>query len=128
MKTIGEWAFNICTSLQSVTMGDSVETIGKGAFFKCTSLQSVTIPAKASYTETRQLPLLPLPNHRHPPPLRRNRSPMTPATPPRAAAAVRASPSGLGGVRPIGANAASASFAPAIAAGPADSLEVWWTL
>ena len=41
---IGDYAFWFCTSLTSVTIGDSVTTIGEGAFYNCYSLTSVTIP------------------------------------------------------------------------------------
>ena len=41
---IDEYAFRNCTSLTSVTIGDSVTTIGDRAFYDCTSLTSVTIP------------------------------------------------------------------------------------
>jgi len=44
VTTIGEEAFEDCTSLTSVTIGDGVTTIGEGAFWVCTSLTSVTIP------------------------------------------------------------------------------------
>ena len=42
--TIGYNAFSSCSSLTSVTIGDSVTTIGDGAFEYCNSLTSVTIP------------------------------------------------------------------------------------
>lgn len=40
---IGSFAFDGCKSLTSVTIPDSVTTIGEGAFFYCDSLTSVTI-------------------------------------------------------------------------------------
>lgn len=44
VTSIGETAFYNCTSLTSVTIGDSVTSIGEGAFYNCTSLKSITIP------------------------------------------------------------------------------------
>ena len=44
VTTIGESAFEDCSSLTSVTIGNSVTTIGESAFWDCTSLTSVTIP------------------------------------------------------------------------------------
>ena len=44
VTTIGNWAFDYCYSLTSVTIPDSVTTIGNYAFYKCSSLTSVTIP------------------------------------------------------------------------------------
>ena len=41
---IGDGAFYDCSSLESVTIPDSVTTIGKEAFYGCSSLTSVTIP------------------------------------------------------------------------------------
>ncbi len=43
VTTIGEDAFDYCSSLTSVTIGDSVTTIGGCAFSRCSSLTSVTI-------------------------------------------------------------------------------------
>ena len=43
-KCIGDSAFFMCSSLQSITIPDSVTSIGDGAFSSCKSLQSVTIP------------------------------------------------------------------------------------
>ena len=40
---IGEYAFSGCLSLTSIAIPDSVTKIGEGAFFGCTSLTSVTI-------------------------------------------------------------------------------------
>ena len=44
MTSIGSYAFRGCTSLTSVTIGNSVTSIGEEAFRDCTGLTSVTIP------------------------------------------------------------------------------------
>jgi hypothetical protein len=44
VTSIGDGAFDDCSSLQSVTIPDSVTSIGNNAFGGCSSLQSVTIP------------------------------------------------------------------------------------
>jgi hypothetical protein len=43
LESIGNYAFNGCRSLTSVTIPDSVTSIGEGAFRRCTSLTSVII-------------------------------------------------------------------------------------
>ena len=43
VTSIWDWAFYNCTSLTSVTIGDSVTSIGAHAFASCDSLTSVTI-------------------------------------------------------------------------------------
>lgn len=45
-------AFSDCTSLTSVTIGNSVTSIGSKAFFGCTSLTSVTIPNSVTSIES----------------------------------------------------------------------------
>ena len=44
VTTIGDYAFRDCSSLTSVTIGDSLTTIGEGAFYCCSSLTSIIIP------------------------------------------------------------------------------------
>ena len=61
VTTIGDGAFDGCTSLTSVTIGDSVTTIGYEAFYFCESLTSVIIPdsvttiGDAAFYECRSL-------------------------------------------------------------------------
>ena len=43
-EVIGDYAFSNCSSLTSITMGDSVTSIGDYAFSNCSSLTSITIP------------------------------------------------------------------------------------
>ena len=49
--SIGEDAFNSCRSLKKITIPDSVTSIGESAFNGCTSLQSVTIPDSVTTIE-----------------------------------------------------------------------------
>lgn len=44
VTSIGSGAFQSCSSLTSVTIGNGVTTISGGAFYNCSSLTSVTIP------------------------------------------------------------------------------------
>ena len=44
VTSIGNYAFYNCTSLTSITIPDDVTSIGYGAFFDCSSLTNITIP------------------------------------------------------------------------------------
>ena len=44
VKTIGNWAFQYCYNLTSITIPNSVILIKGATFFNCTSLTSITIP------------------------------------------------------------------------------------
>ncbi len=44
VTSMGNYAFNNCRNLTSVTIGNNVTSIGNNAFSYCTSLTSVTIP------------------------------------------------------------------------------------
>ena len=48
---IGNFAFNSCSGLTSVTIPDGVTSIGDGAFYCCSSLTSVTIPDSVTSIE-----------------------------------------------------------------------------
>ena len=42
--SIGNFAFNGCSNLTSITIPNSVTSIGNSAFYNCSSLTSITIP------------------------------------------------------------------------------------
>ena len=44
VTSIGEWAFRFCTSLTSITLGNGVTSIGQYAFYGCYDLTNITIP------------------------------------------------------------------------------------
>ena len=51
LTSIGDYAFEDCSSLKSITIGNSVTSIGDGAFQSCSSLSSVTIPNSVTSIE-----------------------------------------------------------------------------
>ena len=48
VTSIGQYAFNDCSSLQSITIPSNVTSIGQYAFNGCSSLQSITIPSNVT--------------------------------------------------------------------------------
>jgi len=48
VTSIGDWAFEFCGGMTSVTIPDSVTNIGSGAFFVCSSLTGAVIPDSVS--------------------------------------------------------------------------------
>ncbi|MBR6925838.1 MAG: leucine-rich repeat domain-containing protein, partial [Bacteroidaceae bacterium] len=48
VMSIGYWAFRGCTGLTSITIPESVTSIGNWAFWDCTGLTSITIPSSVT--------------------------------------------------------------------------------
>ena len=48
VTSIGNSAFNGCSSLQSINIPNNVTSIGDSAFYGCSSLQSITIPSSVT--------------------------------------------------------------------------------
>ena len=49
VSQIGSSAFDTCSALTSVTLGNGVTSIGRGAFLACTQLRSIVIPDSVRY-------------------------------------------------------------------------------
>ena len=66
--SIGRNAFSYCSGLMSVTIPNSVTSIGKDAFYRCSSLTSITIPNSVTsigdytFAECESLTSITLPN------------------------------------------------------------------
>ena len=53
VTSIGDWAFYNCTALTSVTIGSGVISIGNNAFYGCSGLTSITVDAgNSSYSSS----------------------------------------------------------------------------
>ena len=67
VTSIGDWAFDDCSSLTSITIPNSVTSIGNYAFLGCKSLTSITIPNCVTSIGGGGVPwLLKLDFHHHP--------------------------------------------------------------
>ena len=48
LTSIGNYAFNTCSSLTSITIPSSLTSIGDYAFYECSGLTSITIPSRVT--------------------------------------------------------------------------------
>ena len=68
VKSIGDWAFSYCRSLDTVMIGNGVTTIGRGAFYQCTSLDTVSIGnsvtsiGQSAFMDCKSLTSIDIPN------------------------------------------------------------------
>ena len=51
MTTIGGWAFEGCSGLTEVTIGNGLTSIGNSAFFECNKLAQIAIPDSVTAIE-----------------------------------------------------------------------------
>jgi uncharacterized repeat protein (TIGR02543 family) len=52
VASIGEWTFHGCSSLTGILIPDSMKSLGKYTFYGCTSLTSITIPDSVTSIQT----------------------------------------------------------------------------
>lgn len=44
VRSVGDWAFNACGSLEEIKLPNTIRSIGESAFFGCNALKEITIP------------------------------------------------------------------------------------
>jgi hypothetical protein len=52
LTSVGDYAFNECTSLTSVSFPSGIATVGERAFYGCTNLTGIVIPASVTSIAT----------------------------------------------------------------------------
>lgn len=60
LKTLGQYAIEDCTALETVVLPDQLESIEKGVFWECSALKSVNMPKGLKYLASEVFDNLPL--------------------------------------------------------------------